>query len=182
MKIRHASEDDFLRMMEIYAYARNYMAAHGNPLQWGPTNWPPQALIHEDIANNHSYVCTDDNENIIGTFFFVHGPDIEPSYRNITEGHWLDESPYGVVHRIAADGSQKGIGAFCLNYAYSLCNHLRIDTHIDNLVMQRLALKLGFTHCGTIYVEEDSYPRLAYEKSAKTLSLKKSLSNVLIFF
>ena len=24
--------------------------------------------------------------------------------------------------------------------------------------------KLGFVHCGTIYVEEDDYPRLAYEK------------------
>ena len=30
--------------------------------------------------------------------------------------------------------------------------------------MQKLAEKLGFTHCGTIYVEEDPYPRLAYEK------------------
>jgi hypothetical protein len=24
--------------------------------------------------------------------------------------------------------------------------------------------KAGFVHCGTIYVEEDDYPRLAYEK------------------
>ncbi len=30
--------------------------------------------------------------------------------------------------------------------------------------MQGLLEKLGFTHCGTIYVEEDDYPRLAYEK------------------
>ena len=44
-------------------------------------------------------------------------------------------------------------------------HHLRIDTHGDNTVMQRLMEKLGFTHCGTIYVEEDDYPRLAYEKS-----------------
>ena len=35
--------------MEIYAYAREYMAAHGNPDQWGPTNWPPEDLIREDI-------------------------------------------------------------------------------------------------------------------------------------
>ena len=25
--------------------------------------------------------------------------------------------------------------------------------------------KLGFVHCGTIYVEEDNDPRLAFEKS-----------------
>ena len=30
--------------------------------------------------------------------------------------------------------------------------------------MQNLLKKLGFTHCGTIHVEEDNYPRLAYEK------------------
>ena len=38
MLIRHATEEDFLRMMEIYAYARQFMADHGNPNQWGPTN------------------------------------------------------------------------------------------------------------------------------------------------
>jgi hypothetical protein len=30
--------------------------------------------------------------------------------------------------------------------------------------MQNLLRKLGFVHCGTIYVEEDNYPRLAFEK------------------
>ena len=30
--------------------------------------------------------------------------------------------------------------------------------------MQNLLTKLGFTHCGTIHVEEDDYPRLAFEK------------------
>ena len=33
---------------------------------------------------------------------------------------------------------------------------------------QKLVEKLGFKHCGTIYVEQDNYPRLAYEKSNKT--------------
>lgn len=32
--------------------------------------------------------------------------------------------------------------------------------------MQNLLKKLDFTHCGTIYVEEDEFPRLAYEKVA----------------
>jgi len=30
--------------------------------------------------------------------------------------------------------------------------------------MQNLLKKLGFNHCGTIYVEEDNYLRLAFEK------------------
>jgi len=157
-------EQDVERIMEIYAYARKFMAEHGNPNQWGPRNWPPEELIHKDIQAGHSYVCLNDAGTVIGTFFFIQGKDIEPTYQVITGGSWLDDSPYGVVHRIAGDRSEKGIGEFCLNWAYAQCGHLRIDTHGDNTVMQNLLKKLGFIHCGTIYVYEDHDPRLAYEK------------------
>ncbi len=145
MRIRHSAEADLWRIMEIYSFARKYMAEHGNPNQWGPTNWPPETLIRSDIRNGNSYVCLNDEGNVIGTFFFIHGQDIEPTY---------------------GDGSEKGIGAFCINWAFEQCGHLRIDTHGDNIVMQNLVKKLGFVHCGTIYVEEDNNPRLAFEKTA----------------
>ena len=45
MKIRKSTEQDFTRIMEIYAFAREYMKTHGNPNQWGPTNWPPVKLM-----------------------------------------------------------------------------------------------------------------------------------------
>ncbi len=153
--------------MEIYAYARDYMKAHGNPHQWGDTNWPPETLIRCDIESGNSYVC-EHNGRIVGTFFYHYGKDIEPSYRVISDGAWLDHSPYGVIHRIAADGSERGTGSFCIDWAYEKCRHLRIDTHGDNTTMQALLNRLGFTHCGTIFVEEDNYPRLAYEKTAAT--------------
>ena len=166
MRIRHSAEADLWRIMEIYSFARKYMAEHGNPNQWGPTNWPPETLIRSDIRNGNSYVCLNDEGNVIGTFCFIHGQDIEPTYREITDGAWLDDSPYGVVHRIAGDGSEKGIGEFCINWAFEQCGHLRIDTHGDNIVMQNLVKKLGFVRRGTIYVEEDNNPRLAFEKTA----------------
>ena len=165
MRIRRSEIQDLDRIMEIYAYARKFMAEHGNPNQWGPTCWPPEDLIRRDIAAGCSYVCESNAGKIIGTFFFTQGPDIEPTYREITDGAWLDGSPYGVVHRIASDGSEKGTGMFCLDWAYGQCGHLRIDTHGDNAVMQNLVKKAGFVHCGTIYVEEDDDPRLAYEKT-----------------
>ena len=170
MEIRKSTEQDFERMMEIYANARRFMAEHGNPNQWGPTHWPPEALIHSDIAAGNSYVCLHDGQ-VVGTFFFIQGPDIEPTYRRIEDGAWLSETPYGVVHRIAGDGSVRGIGAFCIDWAFEQCGHVRIDTHGDNLVMQNLLQKLGFTRCGTIYVEEDDYPRFAYEKLRGEVSL-----------
>lgn len=170
MKIRNSTERDFSRIMEIYSFARRYMAEHGNPNQWGPTNWPPEELIHSDIQSGNSYVCVNEKGRIIGTFYFNQGEEIEPTYRNITDGTWLNNSPYGVVHRIAGDGSEKGIGAFCINWAFEQCGHLRIDTHGDNKVMQNLVKKLGFIHCGTIYVEEDDHPRLAFEKTAPAVT------------
>ena len=132
MKIRKSTERDFSRIMEIYSFARRYMAEHGNPNQWGPTNWPPEELIHRDIQSGNSYVCVNDEGSIIGTFYFNQGEEIEP--------------------------------------AYEQCGHLRIDTHGDNKVMQNLVKKLGFIHCGTIYVEEDDYPRLAFEKTASAVT------------
>ena len=165
MKIRKSTLKDLEKIMKIYGIARDFMASHGNPNQWGPTNWPPEDLILNDIKDHNSYVCEDDGGLVVGTFFFIHGEDIEPTYRRITDGHWLNDSPYGVVHRLASDGSVKGVGRYCLNWAYSQCGHLRVDTHGDNTVMQDLVRSLGFVHCGTIYVEEDDYPRLAYEKT-----------------
>ena len=163
MEIRHTTEQDLERVMEIYAYARTFMEETGNPNQWGPTNWPPEDLIHEDIRVGKSYVCVE-NGKVIGTFYLNFGEDIEPTYRVIEEGSWKDDSPFGVVHRIAGDGSVPGIGTFCLNWAFEQCGHLKIDTHTDNVVMQNLLKKLGFTYRGIIHVVEDNYPRFAYEK------------------
>ena len=164
MLIRKATDDDIEEIMKIYRIAQDFMIESGNPNQWGPTSWPPEELIHKDIREGNSYVCLNDEDKVIGTFFFICGRDIEPTYRIITDGAWIDDGPYGVVHRMAGDGSQKGIGAFCIGWAFEQCGHLRIDTHGDNTVMQSLLGKLGFVHCGTIYVEEDHDPRLAFEK------------------
>ena len=60
MRIRHAATQDLPRMMAIYAFARKFMAEHGNPNQWGPTNWPPEELIRRDICDGSSYVCLND--------------------------------------------------------------------------------------------------------------------------
>ena len=166
MEIRHSTKNYFYEIMNIYEFARRFMAKQGNPNQWGPTNWPPEELIQSDIADGKSYVCICE-DRIVGTFFFDQGKDIEPTYRVIEDGVWLDDSPYGVVHRLAGDGSVKGIGKFCLEWAFKQCGHLRVDTHEDNRVMQNLLNKCGFVYCGIIHVEKDGYPRLAYEKSGE---------------
>ena len=162
MEIRQSAAKDFPRIMEIYRTARRFMAEHGNPNQWGPTNWPPEELIIADISAGNSYVCVSQGK-IVGTFFYIQGRDVEPTYAVIEDGSWHGDSNYGVIHRIASDGSEKGVGQFCIEWAASQCGHLRMDTHGDNYVMQNLLRKCGFTLCGIIHVVEDNYPRLAYE-------------------
>ena len=168
MEIRHSTEKDFERIMELYKHARLFMAEHGNPNQWGPTQWPPEQLIHDDILHQTSYVCVHENQ-IIGIFFFSAGDDIEPTYQRIENGKWLNDSTYGAVHRLAGDGSVKGIGKSCLDWAYQQCGHLRAATHRDNIIAQNLLKKTGVTYCGIIYVASDNSSRLAYENTNTNL-------------
>ena len=162
MIIRHALITDLGTIMEIYKQAREFMARTGNPTQWGPTNWPPRELIEKDIASGCSYVCEEDDQ-IGAVFCFRTGED--PTYAEI-DGKWIDDRSYGVVHRIASNHKLRGAGRYCIQWCYSQCGHLRMDTHPDNKIMQRLLEEEGFVRCGIIHVEEDDYPRLAYEKSS----------------
>lgn len=152
-------------MLRIYVSARSFMASHGNPNQWGPNKWPPAELLLEDIRSKHSYVCVSEGR-IVGTFFFLCGEDPEPTYHTIYDGAWIQDPPYGVMHRIASDHTVQGVGTFCLDWAFQQCRHLRIDTHGDNAVMQGLLKKLGFVRCGIIYVRQDKAPRIAFEKTS----------------
>ena len=96
--IRMAQEKDKVRIMEIYAYARSFMAANGNPNQWKNNN-PSKEVIDEDISAGNLYVIEEtgtetldgikkgaDNENSIvhGVFFFRIGED--PTYKVIERG------------------------------------------------------------------------------------------------
>ena len=102
-----------------------------------------------------------DYPGLIGTFYFA--VEEEPTYRKI-DGAWLNDLPYGVVHRLASDGRSKGLFQACLTFAQDRCTELRVDTHADNKRMRHLLLESGFIPCGTIYVADGS-PRIAYHKS-----------------
>ena len=135
------------------------MAEHGNPTQWG-NNKPSKQQIKKDILAGKSYVCVL-NEQLVAVFYFAEEED--PTYRKIYNGEWLNNKPYGVVHRIASSGMVKGVGTFCLEWAMKNTENLRIDTHKDNIVMQNMLKKCGFVHCGTIYLENGE-PRMAFHK------------------
>ena len=162
LTIRHTRRDELPEIMKIYAHARDFMAAHGNPRQWGQTHWPPEELIARDIERGKSYVCVSGNV-LQGVFYYDFCADAEPGYRNIEDGEWASDQPYGVVHRAASAGLMPGIGSFILRWALAQAGYLRIDTHPDNKVMQGLLRKLGFRQRGIIHVTEDNDPRYAFD-------------------
>lgn len=147
------------RIEEIYAYAREQMKKTGNPNQWGNSK-PDRETLVNDIETSVSYVLEEDGE-IHGVFMFFIGE--EPDYRVIEEGKWKNELPYGVIHRVAGDGSRKGILESIVKYCSAIIPNLRMDTHQDNRVMQHVLEKNGFERCGIVYVEGGNC-RIAYQK------------------
>lgn len=135
------------------------MAEHGNPDQW-KVSYPPVELVEKDVRDGNCYVCEEEGR-IVAVFYYKKEED--PTYSYIEDGQWISEEPYGVVHRITSDGTVKGTASFCLAWAFEQCGNLRIDTHRDNVVMQNLLKKNGFSYCGIIYAEGHS-ERLAYQK------------------
>ena len=156
--IQKADISQLPRILEIYEKARAFMAESGNPDQWG-TAYPPEEMIRQDIQDGKSYVNLEGDE-IRGVFYFA--VEADPTYGYI-DGAWLNDAPYGVIHRIAVDGSGRGVAAECFAFAAQHCENIRIDTHEKNIPMQRCLTKNGFTRCGIIYLE-DGDPRIAYQK------------------
>lgn len=159
MEIRKANMQDLPEILKLYAEARIFMQETGNGTQWG-TSYPPKEQVEADIQAGKSYVCEADGV-LAGVFYFSEGPD--PDYAKIYAGSWLESGPYHVMHRVAAPGRVKGAGSFCIRWCVEHSGrNLRIDTHQNNLPMQHVLEKIGFTRCGIIYLA-DGDERIAFE-------------------
>ena len=158
MVIRPATEADLPAVLPVFEAAKAIMRADGNHDQWGAPGFPGDALLLHDIARGGGYVI--EKDSIVAYFALLPSP--EPTYDDI-DGAWLNDEPYGVIHRIASFPEEHGIFAAIIDFAAARYAHLRIDTHRDNRIMQHLIEKHGFTYCGIIWLP-DGTERLAYER------------------
>jgi RimJ/RimL family protein N-acetyltransferase len=164
MLIRPSKMADVEAIVAIYDRAREFMTASGNGGQW-INGYPQRSLVQQDIEQGHSYVCCEGDE-ILAVFYFA--IEAEPNYAEIYEGQWKNDETYGVVHRIAVSGRQKGVAAVCLDWCFQQISNLRIDTHKDNLAMQKVLKNLDYQYCGIIHLA-DGAERLAYQKHDATV-------------
>jgi len=160
--IRHAQISDLRRIQSIYASARCFMAAHGNPDQWR-NGYPTEELLKQDLSEKRLYVCVENGE-IYAVFVLLLGE--EPTYR-VIEGKWLNDMPYATLHRVASSGEKSAMMDFIVQWSLTQCDTLRGDTHEKNLPMQLAFERNGFVRCGIIHVA-DGTPRIAYLRPSNT--------------
>jgi len=157
MEIRKACLEELDKIMNIYDNGRRFMRAHGNNEQW-VNGFPQRELIEEDIKLERLFVASE-NDEIYAVFAYILG--VDPTYLVIENGSWLNEEPYGTIHRLASTGKKSRITTDIFDWALMQCPNLRGDTHADNFVMQVAAEDFGFKMCGIIHLENGD-PRIAY--------------------
>ena len=159
-KMRKTRPEDMDAVMALYDKGRARMRASGNTEQW-TNGYPHRHMIEEDVRLGRSYVYEEDGV-LHAVLALIWGED--PTYAEI-DGAWIsDKTPYGTIHRIAADGELPGLGSWVIQWCLDLCGSIRIDTHEDNLPMQRSLERLGFVRCGKVYIERAG-ERIAFQLS-----------------
>ncbi len=170
MIFRRSKPEDIPAMLEIVRDAVAYLARNGVP-QW-QDGYPNEAVLLSDIEKGISYVIEDGGNITAMTAVSFEG---DPCYLDI-DGAWLNDEPYGVVHRCAVSAGFRGrkYGDAIFDEAEELCrkkgiHNLRVDTHTENKVMGSLLRKHGFILCGTIEVDTATTDTLrdAYQKILK---------------
>ena len=165
MNLRLSNEKDLTEIMSIIDEAKKFLK--NNKVDQWQNGYPNKEVILNDINKNESYVI-ENNGEVIGTTALSFAG--EKNYDKIYEGKWISNGPYAVIHRIAVSKVKglKNIGTEILKKSEELCiangiNNIKIDTHEDNIPMQKLLLKNNYKYCGVIYLEDGS-KRIAFEK------------------
>jgi hypothetical protein len=184
MRIEKAEKKDLSFILPLFIRARKFMQENGNASQWAGT-YPAREDIEKDIENGVAYVITEEalrenpleemhykeeasskEKRIVAYFAFIIGE--EQTYKRIVEGRWSSDKEYGTIHRLVSDGKTKGISRLCFQFCLQRIPYLRIDTHQDNVPMQKAIRSFGFSYCGRIFVRDgsgrDAFDILAEQK------------------
>lgn len=168
MEFRQANISDLDQIVEIIELSKKYLK-ETKVDQW-QDGYPAKKDLRRDIESRNSYVLTNKDEIVATTVISLDG---ESTYNSIFNGEWITNEEYIVMHRVAVHDRYKGKGIFkeLIKEAENLALNkgifsIKIDTHRDNISMQKAVLKNDFKKCGIIYLEDGS-ERIAFEKVMK---------------
>lgn len=166
--IRKATAKDLPEILEIISQGQAFLKIQGLS-QWQGNSAIKVGAIEKDIDDGAGYVfCY--GEKIGGYTSLVHG--IDPVYTAITEGQWEADGahPYVSVHRVSLASSIRGKGlgkiflAMMVDKAKELSyTDIRIDTHPENVIMQKVIASVGFIYRGVVEFPFFDGKRKAYQ-------------------
>jgi len=163
---RLTQNDDILEIMTIIDGGKAYLKSQ-NVNQW-QNGVPNEGMIVEDVKAGYGYVMENIHNEIVATASLSF--DGEPWYEDIQGGNWLSTGPFLVIHRMAVREDVRGttVASDYLALVQQLAksrgvNSIKIDTHPENIPMQKLLEKNGYTYCGTVILGKEGV-RYGYEK------------------
>lgn len=172
--MRKTTKDDVLTAELVLRDGKAALHALNVP-QW-QGEYPNRVDVAEDIEHGVSYVAESETGAVVGTLALTF--DGDTTY-DVLDGAWLtsstsDNARYAVIHRcaVSASAAHQGVMTFMFSECERLarehgCESMRIDTHRNNIPMQGLISKRGYTHCGVITLPhpgEIDPERLVFEK------------------
>ncbi|MFC5466091.1 GNAT family N-acetyltransferase [Lederbergia graminis] len=165
MEFRKSNSSDIQSIMKVISEAKVFLKEQGVD-QW-QNGYPNEESIQTDIKHGESYVLVKKGEVVATAMVTFRG---DPAYNLIHEGQWLSNEKYAAVHRVAVSRDHKGLGLSTeiLKHVEKLClehnvHSIKIDTHKENIPMQKVILKNGFQYCGIVYID-GLHERIAFEK------------------
>jgi ribosomal protein S18 acetylase RimI-like enzyme len=167
MNIRIAEATDEDRIQAVLESGRAFLQSQGLS-QW-QDGYGPSLYVGEDIANNWGYVCVAQDGVIYGYATLVDG--VDEGYANIKDGCWdSSHERYISIHSVAIDAGFRGKG-FADPFMRGLIEiawdrgfrDIRIDTHPQNIIMQKVISRCGFIYRGMVEYAIPDGKRKAYQ-------------------
>ncbi|MBW1605912.1 GNAT family N-acetyltransferase [Lactobacillus sp. Sy-1] len=164
--LRKADMNDFEAIWSIVESAKQFLKEQDID-QWQTPDYPNKKVITDLINQQMYYVLITDGQ-VSGTAYIVLGHDVNYDY--LTDST-LDES-YGdnhmTIHMISVSDKFRGrhLTSYLMSDFITLAkahdlHDIRIDTHVDNQIMQHTIEKTGFEKHGMI--RQPLYTGYAYQ-------------------
>lgn len=161
--LRQATTDDLNEAMAILAQGREAQRKQGFR-QWND-NYPPEELVMADILQGNAHILEADGKSA-GYVALTSGDD---EYERLAPVWLPGHRPYGVLHRMAIGDAFRGRGLANIllekseaRLATTGAFSIRVDTGLQNLVMQHILTRRGYANLGAHTFAWGE--RLAFEK------------------
>lgn len=164
--MRRGLEKDVKEAEKIYCQAKRRMKEAGLNQWQGP--YPSGEDFLSDVGKGQAYVW-EEHGKLVGLAACILGE--EKTYRKI-QGVWVYPGSYLTIHRLAIgdEGLGKGLSYEIFREIQRAfegkVDNIRIDTHRENIPMQKILKNLDYRYAGIIQVADGSN-RDAFEKELR---------------